>query len=930
MRKTKWFKLGLLSLLAVVIISGYGGSCATPGNDTSSGSSDSKAPSVTTNPATNVTPDSATLNGTVNPNGISTSVYFKYGTTYTCSNSTLPQSHGRGTDNVDFSANLTELSEKTIYNFRAATTNAAGTTYGTKQTFTTLERNKPPVLAQIDNKTVEIGTLLTFTISATDPDVGNTLTYSYANLPTGASFDTTTRTFSWRPTNSGNYNVTFIVTDNGMPSLSDSETITISVGNVDRPPSLTFPGDKTVNENELLTFTLSAVDSDEDPIVYSMTPTPKGATLDSSAGVFTWKPTYEQSGSYVVTFIATANGLSNSKTINITVNNINRAPVLAAIGDKSVNERQLLTFSISASDLDLDQITYSMTPTPQGATLDLNTGAFLWTPTYAQSGNYDVTFITTDNVSQNLSDSEAITITVQNIPAPPNVSTNPATNVTCNSATLQGTVNPNSSNTTAYFEYGITSTPPSYTFTTTPQDVGSGGNDVIFTANLNGLVLATTYNFRLVAINSDGITYGGNQIFTTPLSLSWTQTSNPSSGNDSAYSITSDNNYIYIVGSDASPANCQWCIEKRDKTTGALDANFGTNGAVVSNPSSGNDVAYSITSDNNYLYIVGVDLSPAAIPGNLSGDAQWRIEKRDKIAGVLDANFGTGGVITNNPGRGEDRPNSIIVDNNYLYIGGYDTIPGDHQWRIEKRDKTTGALDANFGTGGVITLNPGSCSDGVTSITADNTYLYIAGYDSSPGGSIPGNAQWRIEKRDKTTGVLVANFGTNGVVVSNPSGSSSGIDYPYSIITDNVYLYIAGSDYSTTNCTSQWRIEKRDKITGALDANFGTNGVVVSNPSTSTSDIPYSIITDNNYLYIGGYDTIPGNPQWRIEKRDKIAGALDVNFGTNGAVVSNPSSKPDIAYYLIADNTHLYITGYDYSPGNYEWRIEKRDKTTGQ
>jgi hypothetical protein len=87
--------------------------------------------------------------------------------------------------------------------------------------------NRAPVLAAIENKTVDAGSLLTFTVNATDPD-GNNLTFSASNLPLNATFNTTTRIFDWIPTASqgGIYKVTFVVTDG---SLSDSVSVWITV-----------------------------------------------------------------------------------------------------------------------------------------------------------------------------------------------------------------------------------------------------------------------------------------------------------------------------------------------------------------------------------------------------------------------------------------------------------------------------------------------------------------------------------------------------------------------------------------------------------------------------------------------------------------------------------------------------------------------------
>ena len=96
-------------------------------------------PSATTNPATSVSCTSATLNGTVNANGSSTTVTFEYGpTTAYGSTITATQSPVTGSTATSVSANLTGLSGCTIYHYRVKAVNTCGTVYGSDQTFTTL------------------------------------------------------------------------------------------------------------------------------------------------------------------------------------------------------------------------------------------------------------------------------------------------------------------------------------------------------------------------------------------------------------------------------------------------------------------------------------------------------------------------------------------------------------------------------------------------------------------------------------------------------------------------------------------------------------------------------------------------------------------------------------------------------------------------
>src|SRR6202007_2937759 len=86
-------------------------------------------PVVTTNPATNVTSSSATLNGSLDPHGLTTSVHFQYGTTTSYGSTTPVQSHTANTY-LNISANISGLSASHVYHFRMVATNSAGTRSG--------------------------------------------------------------------------------------------------------------------------------------------------------------------------------------------------------------------------------------------------------------------------------------------------------------------------------------------------------------------------------------------------------------------------------------------------------------------------------------------------------------------------------------------------------------------------------------------------------------------------------------------------------------------------------------------------------------------------------------------------------------------------------------------------------------------------------
>lgn len=262
-----------------------------------------------------------------------------------------------------------------------------------------------PALAQIGNRQVQAGVELTIDVNATDPDQ-DPLVYSMSDLP-GASISAETGVFHWTPTAEqiGVHQVTFAVSD-GQTEVSQVVAITVQRSNA--PPVLNPVGDRTVSANQLLTFSLSATDPDGDTISFAANALPSGANLVGQT--FTWTPADTQTGTYNVSFVASDGYVQVSQIVTITVAAADRPPVLAAIGDKAVDEGSLLSFDVSATDPDGGIVTYTATGVPAGANLTGRT--FTWTPGSGQAGTYEVTFVVS---AGNLNDSETIRIIVTSV-----------------------------------------------------------------------------------------------------------------------------------------------------------------------------------------------------------------------------------------------------------------------------------------------------------------------------------------------------------------------------------------------------------------------------------------------------------------------------------------------------------------------------------
>jgi subtilisin family serine protease len=203
--------------------------------------------------------------------------------------------------------------------------------------------------------------------------------------------------------------------------------------NGDNPPVVSAPATAGSAEGAPLVVAITASDPEGDPL-YALTtgPLPPGGTFvpndTYTAGELRWTPDFDQAGTYAVTISATSarhahpvsgpiDPLEGSATIDITVANTDRAPVVTAPAARTVAEGVLLTFVVSAADPDGDSVDGPVVgEVPLGATYTpdptLPQGTFAWTPTYESSGSYNVTFTASNALSGSATTS--ITVTNQN------------------------------------------------------------------------------------------------------------------------------------------------------------------------------------------------------------------------------------------------------------------------------------------------------------------------------------------------------------------------------------------------------------------------------------------------------------------------------------------------------------------------------------
>ncbi|HNB35731.1 MAG TPA: DUF4082 domain-containing protein, partial [Anaerolineales bacterium] len=283
-------------------------------------------------------------------------------------------------------------------------------------TVTVNDVNLAPTLGSIGNKTVNELTELAFTATAVDTDLpANTLTYSLTNNPPSGAGITTGGSFTWTPTEvqgPGDYTFDVCVSDG---TVSDCETITVTVHEANLVPALGTIGNKTIDELAELTFTATAVDTDlpANTLTYSLANNPPSGANITTGGNFTWTPTEVQGpGDYTFDVCVSDGTASDCETITVVVHEANIAPTLGTIGNKLVIETTELSFTATATDSDLpaNSLTYSLANNPPAGANITSGGNFTWTPTDEQGPNsYTFDVCVSDGT---VSDCETITVNV--------------------------------------------------------------------------------------------------------------------------------------------------------------------------------------------------------------------------------------------------------------------------------------------------------------------------------------------------------------------------------------------------------------------------------------------------------------------------------------------------------------------------------------
>jgi hypothetical protein len=534
-----------------------GGGGATTVNVAATGSGVNSVPTVTTGAASSITTTSATLAGTIPSNGCS--AVTAYGVEYS---TTLGFPNGSGTavpstnlSGINFSSNVAGLTPGTVYYYHAYATNAAGTGYGTEQTFTTLSLTptlSATALAAFGNVCVNttagpnsftingsalnatnitVGPLAGFTFSTTS---GGTYTASLSLTQPGGTFSQQIFV-KFTPTAVQSYNGNIPVSGGGAAAINVAasgagiNTIpTVTSGAASAITSISATVTGTIPSNGCSAITAYGIE-------YSTTngfPNGSGTAVASGnlAGInFSSNLTgLAPTTTYYYHAYATNNGgtaYGAQGTFTTTTPALS-VSALTAFGNVCINTTAgPNSFTITGTNLTTANVTvaalagYTYSTTAAGTyttTLSLTQpgGAYSqqifvkFTPTAVQSYNGNIAIGGGGAATVNRS------VTGAGVNTAPSVTSGAASAITQTSATVAGTIP--AAGCTAVTAYGIefsaTAGFPNGTGTAVAATNLSGTN---FSSALTGLAPSTTYYYHAYATNAGGTTYGTQGSFTT-------------------------------------------------------------------------------------------------------------------------------------------------------------------------------------------------------------------------------------------------------------------------------------------------------------------------------------------------------------------------------------------------------------------------------
>ncbi len=269
-------------------------------------------------------------------------------------------------------------------------------------TLAVLNVNDAPTLVVIPNTTIDEDTNATVGLVASDPDGNETIFFNVDINDSRVKAEVKDSNLNLVP--DANFNgivsVKVIVSDG---KLDANQTFDLIINPIDDAPVLEDIADVSIIEDGNISFDVNATDVEGDEITYTATSSDTEAlSAVVNGSTVTLSALNNLTGDFNVTVTATANGLSDSKTIRVTVTPVNDAPILAAIDDSEFDEDTNLTIELNATDADGDGVVYDANSSDVNVTVEIVDNELTLMPSPDFYGDVNISVWATDDSSDAL------------------------------------------------------------------------------------------------------------------------------------------------------------------------------------------------------------------------------------------------------------------------------------------------------------------------------------------------------------------------------------------------------------------------------------------------------------------------------------------------------------------------------------------------
>ncbi|MCU8017565.1 Ig-like domain-containing protein [Shewanella sp. SM72] len=257
--------------------------------------------------------------------------------------------------------------------------------------------NDAPVISSPAITTATQDIAYSYTVIATDLDVGAVLTLSVVTKPSWLSFNAVTGLLSGTPSNAdvGSHAVLLRVTD--ADGLTADQSFSITVTNSNDAPTITSTATTAAVQDAVYSYTFAATDVDvDDVLTFSAVTIPSWLSFNAATGLLSGTPDNADVGSHPVTLRVTdTDGLTAEQSFSITVTNVNDAPV-ATSASVTLEEDSSVMITLTGEDADSDSLTYEVVSQPESGTLEQHGTVWLYTPEKDFNGADQISFIAKD------------------------------------------------------------------------------------------------------------------------------------------------------------------------------------------------------------------------------------------------------------------------------------------------------------------------------------------------------------------------------------------------------------------------------------------------------------------------------------------------------------------------------------------------------